>query len=130
MENGSLLIQKLTGSWPVYPGHPLVVATAIMEVFPDFDSARAPGLHGWSAALTDSRIPGASDHVGAAVTVLEIGAKGGSSDEMVQYASEYWENGRAGGHVKNVEAGREQAQLIQQHFADLCSRWFNAAKHT
>lgn len=59
MEQGAEFIREVIGEWPVYPGHPLVLATAIMGVFPDFISANTPTEHGWCAALGDSRIPGA-----------------------------------------------------------------------
>lgn len=123
MEDGSFIIKDLTGEWPVYPGHPLVLATAIMKVFPDFDAANAKTPHGWSAALGDGRIPGAGDHVGAAVRVLEIGAKGGGTQEMVTYANEYWTRGQAGGHVNAVAAGAAQAEAIRPHFEAAAGEW-------
>lgn len=92
---GRQFIKSVTGNYPVYPGHPLVLATAIMEFYSDFPTANAPTEHGWCAALSDSRIPGAGDHVGAAVRCLSIGSEGGSVDEMVAAACSYWEIGRA-----------------------------------
>jgi hypothetical protein len=32
---GDLFIDQATGSLPVYPGHPLVLATAIMDLYPN-----------------------------------------------------------------------------------------------
>lgn len=122
--NGSLIIQDMTGDWPVYPGHPLVLATAIMKLFPNFAAANAPTAHGWCAALGDSRIPGAGDHVGAAVRVLSLGAQGVSIDTMIQAAIEYWDGGRAGGHVKSVESGQLQAERIRPHFEHAARAWF------
>lgn len=124
MEQGSLTIQRLTGEWPVYPGHPLVLATAIMEVFADFGEANAPGGNGFCQALSDSRIPGAGDHVSAAMGVLAAGAAGAHPTEMVAAAIKYWESGRAGGHVKSVEPGRAQAEAIRPHFEAAAKRWF------
>ena len=124
MEQGSIIIKDLTGDWPVYPGHPLVLATAIMRVFPDFESANKPTEHGWCQALADSRIPGAGDHVGAAMWVLRRGANGEGVEAMLAYASDYWERGNAGGHVQNVEAGRKQATVIEQTFRDAAATWF------
>lgn len=118
------LIRDLTGKGLVYPGHPLVVATVIMQVFPDFEAANAPTPNGWCAALGNSRIPGAGDHVGAAVRVLEIGASGGSVEDMVEYACNYWMQGQAGGHVDNVEAGVAQAAAIKPHFEAAAATWF------
>src|SRR3989344_4472835 len=113
MEQGALIVQQLTGSWPVYPGHPLVLATAIMRVFPSFGAANQATEHGWSAALADSRVPGAGDHVGAAMRTLELGSRGSDADAMIEYAARYWEAGQAGGHVKNQDAGRAQAGQIE-----------------
>ena len=44
--HGAHIITDLTDSYPVYPGHPLVLATAIMEVFATFDAANKPTSHG------------------------------------------------------------------------------------
>lgn len=52
---GRQFIKSVTGNYPVYPGHPLVLATAIMEFYSDFPTANAPTEHGWCAALSDSR---------------------------------------------------------------------------
>lgn len=124
MEQGALIVKDLTGDWPVYPGHPLVLATAIMKVFPDFASANTRTEHGWCQALADSRIPGAGDHVGAAMRVLTLGVEGADVDAMVKYAEDYWYRGNAGGHLKNVQAGQEQARTIESHFRDLANVWF------
>lgn len=124
MDHGGLIIKDLTGNWPVYPGHPLVLATAIMKVFPTFESANKPSGHGWCEALADCRIPGAGDHVGAAMRVLKLGLDGAGQDAMVEYAMDYWDRGNAGGHVENVEAGQEQAKAIEPHFRALVDSWF------
>ncbi len=124
MEQGSLIIQELTGDWPVYPGHPLVLATAIMQIFPTYAAANLPTGHGWCAALGDSRIPGAGDHVGAAMQTLEMGFRGDTVDAMVAYASQYWESGQAGGHKENVADGRAQAEQIEPHFRSIAAEWF------
>lgn len=124
MEQGAVIIQELTGAWPVCPGHPLVLATAIMRVFPSFEEANSPSGHGWSVALADSRIPGAGDHVGAAMRTLALGARGGNSDAMVAFAKRYWEEGQAGGHGKNVSVGTVQAEKIEPHFRSIAAGWF------
>lgn len=123
-ETGSAIIWDLTGKWPVYPGHPLVLATAIMKVFPSYAAANRPTERGWCAALTDSRVPGAGDHVGAAMRVLGLGAKGGSVEAMELYAKDYWTSGQAGGHVHKVADGLVQADAIAPHFRAACVEWF------
>jgi hypothetical protein len=124
MEQGAFFIKDLTGDWPVYPGHPLVLAAAIMKVFPNFEAANMPTEHGWCQALADSRIPGAGDHVGAAMRVLQLGASGATEDAMVECAGDYWDRGNAGGHHKKVEPGRAQAQAVEPHFRELAKAWF------
>lgn len=125
--SGAAAIQRHTGEWPVYPGHPLVLALAIMEVFDGFDEANAPTGHGWCAALGDSRIPGAGCHVGAAIRTLKLGAEGKDVEAMVCFATDYWESGQAGGHHKNVAAGRDQALKAIPRFRELAAVWFNKA---
>lgn len=124
MEQGAIIIQELTGQWPVYPGHPLVLATAIMHVFSTYAEANRPTGHGYCQALADSRIPGAGDHVGAAMRTLELGAHGQDVDAMVAYASLYWEHGQAGGHEKNVAEGKAQAEKVEPYFRSIASEWF------
>ena len=115
------LILAGTGAHMVYPGHPLLLATIIMSAYPHFAAANAPTPYGWPAALGDTRIPGAGDHVYAAMRCLEIGVEGGAIDEMVEFARKYWTEGQAGGHAKNVEAGIAQAQAIEPKFRDLAA---------
>lgn len=106
-----------------YPGHPLVLAYAVMSVFNSYAEAAARTEHGWSAALGDARVPGAGDHVAAAMDILAIGACGGSPDEMVKAAHAYWDRGQAGGHIENVTQGRQEALLIEAAFRERCGAW-------
>lgn len=118
-------LAKLSGGFAlVYPGHPLVLALLIMRAFPDYAAANAPTEHGWCQALADSRIPGAGDHVGAAMRTLAVGHQGGTIDQMVEYANDYWSRGKAGGHLGNVEAGAAQAQALEPVFRDVAAAWF------
>ncbi|MBN6738896.1 hypothetical protein KTE60_31115 [Burkholderia multivorans] len=107
-----------------YPGHPLVLAAIIMFAFEGFSTASESTEHGWCRALADSKVPGAGDHVGAAMQVLRIGHDGGTVDAMVAEAHRYWDKGRAGGHDKNVDAGRAQAVKIEAVFRSRASDWF------
>lgn len=127
---GDTFIQEVTGDGPVYPGHPMVLAAAIMAVFHDYSSASKATEHGWCAALGDQRIPGAGDHVGAAMRCLKIGNDGGTADQMVEYANRYWVSGNAGGHHKNVQAGIEQASVMESTFRELARSWFSCPATT
>lgn len=126
--DGRNVIQDLSGAPMVYPGHPLVLATAIMSVFGSFAEANAPTGHGWCAALGDDRIPGAGDHVGAAMRTLAVGVEGEGIDAMVAYANRYWEGGQAGGHHRNVAEGVAQAKAIEPAFRALAQKWLLAAE--
>jgi hypothetical protein len=123
METGSQIIMRLSGSWMVYPGHPLVLATAIMSIYPDFTSANGITVSGFPQALTDNSIPGSGDHVEAALDTLELGAKGASLEEMIAFANDYWIRGKAGGHIKNVDDGSAQALAMHDAFRELVSVW-------
>lgn len=79
---------------------------------------------GGATALADSRIPGAGDHVGAAMRTLEFGSRGADADTMIAHARRYWESGQAGGHVKNVDAGMAQAEKIEPYFRAVSAEWF------
>ncbi|HFS8928983.1 TPA: hypothetical protein ACH1VU_006259, partial [Pseudomonas aeruginosa] len=65
----------------------------------------------------------AGDHVGAAMHCLKIGSEGGSTEQMIEYATRYWVDGNAGGHHKYVQAGGEQAVAIEAKFRELVSSW-------
>jgi len=109
---------------PVYPGHPLVIATYIMTRFKSIDEAIAPTGRGFAAALADSAIPGSGCHVNAAIETLKRGRGGQSIDAMIEFANTYWTHGRAGGHEKNVAAGEDQAKRFEGLFRDRAAAWF------
>lgn len=57
---------------------------------------------------------------------LELAERGDGIDAAVDYAKTYWESGRAGGHVRNQDSGREQAERFEPHFRTLAAKWFRA----
>ncbi|MBB4861651.1 hypothetical protein HNP46_000462 [Pseudomonas nitritireducens] len=121
---GHRIIRSLTDDHMVYPGHPLVVATVIMTLYPDFQSANKRTELNFSEALGDNRVPGAGCHVNAAMNLLKKGSDGESIDAMVEYGNWYWVEGQAGGHTKNVAAGVAQAAQIEPKFRELAATWF------
>lgn len=127
MMHGHMISMALSGQGVVYPGHPLVVATIIMECFESFAEANKTTEHGWCEALSDSRIPGSGCHVGAAMRTLDLGHKDGTVEQMITHASGYWLNGNAGGHHKNVHAGTEQARAFESRFRELAAnrQWWD-----
>lgn len=124
MKHGHNIIHECTGAAMVYPGHPLVVATAIMKVYPNFEEANAKTESGWCEALSDHRIPGAGCHVNAAMRLLKMGVDGAPAEGMIEYGRRYWVEGRAGGHEKNVEAGQAQAEAVEPEFRAMAATWF------
>jgi hypothetical protein len=74
---GDLFIKAHTGQYMVYPGHPLVLACAIMHVFDSLDAATDRSDGEYEAALSSSNIPGSGCHVNAALNVLKAGNVGG-----------------------------------------------------
>jgi len=122
--DGDLFIKKHTGNYMIYPGHPLVLACAIMHQFKGIEAAIDRQGLGYEAAMASNNIPGAGCHVHAALTVLKKGAEGCSVDEMVLHANEYWVRGNAGGHDKNVEAGIDQAKALEKWFREHITEWY------
>lgn len=57
------------------------------------------------------------------MNVLAIGARGGTPDEMIAAAHSYWNEGHAGGHIRHVAQGRQEAQRIESAFRERCSLW-------
>lgn len=126
MNEGLTLINKLTGNWPVYPGHPLVVAVTIMHFYPNYAAANNTTENGWTEAVGDIRIPGAGCHVRAAMRTLEMGFTGSSVDDMVAYAKRYWTDGGAGGHSRFVADGEAQADAIESTFREMAKTWITS----
>ena len=102
-----------------FPGHPLVIATAIVRTFPSLLSADARTEFGWCQAQSDQRIPGAGDQVAAAMQCLRLGRDGGTVDDMVSYARRAWLSSRAGGYPDQVGAGVDEADRIEPVFRGL-----------
>jgi hypothetical protein len=121
--DGAAFVQKLTGAWPVFPGHPLVIAAAIIELYSSFEEAARLSASNTPAAVCNNAVPGTGDHAYAAIDALARGNRGASVDEMVAVANDYWVRGQAGGHVRYVEAGIAQAKLIEPWFREHAAKW-------
>lgn len=119
-------VRKISGDSIVYPGHPLVVALIIMNVFENFASATEMNGGSYNAALSSSDVPGAGDHVHAAISALKLGRNGASADEVIQYANNYWTRGNAGGHSKNLKSGQEQSAACEAFFREKLKTWITA----
>lgn len=127
--DGAKAVQDVTGSWPVYPGHPLTVAWEIMSVFqcPD-DALRTvtTGTLNCPAAVADNRIVGGGGEVYRGCDLLRSAVNGASASELIEWADRFWIDGGAGGHAKAVQPGLEQANLIKPRFAQKLECWLTA----
>lgn len=114
----------------VYPGHPLVIAVAIMEHYDSLEAAnkRYRSPDGWSCpeALSDGRIPGAGGCVYSALDLLNhirIGHR--DIDGFVEAADELW--GDIDGNVQNYpekhKEGLDNAAQHQARFRELAAGW-------
>lgn len=121
-------VKEMTGSATVHPGHPLVIASAIIRSFDSFAASVASNAQGHSEALSDARIPGTGDHVCDAIETLKMGFEGASADDMISFAREQWARGQAGGHVSKVAPGQEQADLIAPWFKARAVKWLSNGK--
>lgn len=123
---GADSILKATGQWPVYPGHPLVIAWEIMTTFPTPTAAlgidREFGLN-CPNAVSDIRITGGGGEVHAACTLLQKAQAGAPAADLISWADARWTDSQAGGHVKNVQAGLEQAEKLKAGFGEKLAAW-------
>lgn len=126
--DGNILIKELIGDYPVHPGHPLVIAVAIMSAYPTLASALEKAETGAYVVQTDGRVPGCGAEVDGAISMLSLGVNGATPDEMVEYANSFWISGNAGGHAKYVEPGVAQAQKIEPYFREKAAEWFKIAE--
>lgn len=129
---GRAFVLEATGDYPVYPGHALVVAWEIMNVFPDAASAlkRSDTNTACPEAVADGRISGAGGEVYAACELLKRAQAGESADALMDWADEIWISGSAGGHTKSVEPGMEQAAKLKPQFAERLAGWLSAKAST
>jgi hypothetical protein len=122
--DGRAIIHEQTGTPLVEPGHPIVLAAVIMTCFPSLKAASSVDSDGYAHAANDSRIPGQVCHIGAALRILRQGCAGAGIESMVKEADLYWSIGQAGGNLKNVEPGREQARQMMALFREKAQTWF------
>jgi hypothetical protein len=118
--------QHLNGQMIRYPGHPLVNATLIMDLYPSLDEAsrRLPGKT-YPNALGDVRVPGAGCAVYAALDALKLALTRGV-DVAKTEANRYWNNWLDQSPEHNREGwriGQEQAAMIYGTFCSKLNNW-------
>lgn len=122
LEAGEVLswIREVSGTDLVFPGHPVVIACAIIALYGALPSVIAGTENGSIEALADSRIPGTSDCVRCAVHALKSGR---SVSEMLDEMRRYWSRSQAGGHMGNVDPGIAQALKLEPYFRENVEPW-------
>lgn len=126
---GMSAVKTATGDYPVYPGHPLTVAWQIMAAFPGPSEALATVTTGGlncPEAVADSRISGAGGEVHRGCDLLRKAQQGIPANELIAWADECWTNGQAGGHLKAIEPGLAQAEILKPLFAEKLAAWLSA----
>lgn len=114
-------IRQVSGADLVFPGHPVVIACAIMTLYPNLAQVTAPATEGGSAeAMADGRVPGTGDCVRSALHALTSGA---SVSEMLETMRRYWSRSQAGGHMGNVDPGIAQAMKFEPYFRENVETW-------
>jgi hypothetical protein len=114
-------IRQVSGADLVFPGHPVVIACAIMTLYPNIAQVTAPATEGGSAeAMADGRVPGTGDCVRSALHAL---TSGDSVSEMLEAMRGYWSRSQAGGHMGNVDPGIAQAMKLEPYFSENVETW-------
>lgn len=120
---GDIFIDEVAGGAIVEPGHPIVLAAAIMHFYPSIAAACKEDDDGYAAAVTDPRIVGRSCHVGAALRLLKQGYSGTTVDKLKVEAGLYWRIGQAGCTPANVAPGEMQADRVLPYFIEKSRTW-------
>lgn len=113
-------IREASGADLVFPGHPVVIACAIIGLYGDLPQVNAATDLGSTQAMADQRVPGTGDCVRVALHALQ---SGGSISEMVDDMRRYWSRSQAGGHMGNVDPGIAQAMKLEPYFRENVMNW-------
>lgn len=110
----------------VYPGHPLITATMIMDRYESLAHANfRPEGKDFGNALGDNFIPGAGCAVGSALRVLQVAQGPGGVEAAKAIAADYWD-GWERQHANNkgpAAKGRMQAERILPEFVARLEGW-------
>ena len=108
-----------------YPGHPLVVATMVMDRYQSLEHAkqRREGKS-YCNALSDGFVSGAGCAVSSALDVLEFALRG-ELDRALAHAQRYWEGWEAQStaNPEKGKKGRAQADMIKPAFMQRLEAW-------
>lgn len=127
--------QKHLGAHGVYPGHPIVVASMIMDRFKDLDEANAVtevsggnGVQNFKNALSDGFIAGAGDAVSTALTLIANCLKCAPSDVSAvadNFSARYWDSWeqQSPKNAPGAALGRAQALQLRDAFLGRVHAW-------
>jgi len=77
----------------VFPGHPIVIAVAIMKHYPSLEDAFVRTERNCPMALEDENIPGGGGNVYSALDALRYVIDGTMNiDEAVKYCNDVWDS--------------------------------------
>lgn len=118
-------LMAVLGEGEQYPGHPLVVASMIMDRYPNLEAAlERPEGTDYGNALSDSFIPGAGCAVYAALDTLRVGQAEGA-EAAAEVAQRYWDSWerQSPRNAGPADRGRRQAVRIWPRFVQLLPQW-------
>jgi hypothetical protein len=112
-----------------WPGHPLVVAVAIMKNFGSLDEALAKGHH-FSAAQESPMIRGASSSVFSALNLLKLIRDGTDLEQAFHIAERDWTLSEEVIDRDEIAAkGRAEAEAVKDEFVQITSWWMPPKVH-
>lgn len=113
----------------IYPGHPLVIATLILDKYRDtLGEAFERTEHGWPKALGDSDIPGAGDAVYSGLSVLHYIRDGHHTPtQAVEEAIKFWIylRDQSSAYRDKIAPGNEQALACVPEFLELVEKYIH-----
>lgn len=113
----------------IYPGHPLVIATLILNKYREnLAEAFEKSQWGWPNALSDNDIPGAGDAVHSGLDVLYyIRHEIRTPEEAVQESLKFWSDlrGQSSAYRDKVDSGNAQALQCAPDFLKLVSEYIH-----
>ncbi len=122
----------------IYPGHPVTIAWAIVNVYDNLDEALTQTEHGFPHALGNGSIPGAGGCVYNGLQFLVYLRDGMPSDEALAMADRMWadcDSQKAGGYSVHKEGhdpekykerwrkGQEQADSFKERLVAKLATW-------
>jgi hypothetical protein len=109
----------------VYPGHPLVLAYLIVNLYPTYESALAHPPLLFQPARVCAQLPGAGWNIRAACDLLEKLHKGEDWYTLVFQADAWWTHWTGGDLTMKarLQAGLDQAAWARSRLLALAGWW-------